>query len=237
AVLKDLGPWPTRGDPSLSNLLSCPLIQGARFIGHVAMANKPHGFAEQDVAVLQGMAYHLVRLLDRRSVESSADVELPPLWRRLLDGVAGGALVLDESGTLLHFNATWLDWTGFHAEELVGRHPPFPFWVSQQDLVRAMNTADALPAGALPFRRRDQSLFWCQVETATERWGEHLLTVAFLQRLPAPSDGSPPVEHQPKPLAAAAPNWLPLLLESGGGIDGWSGEWEELTGLEARDVE
>jgi PAS domain S-box-containing protein len=236
AVLNDLRPWPVLGDPPLCNLLSCPLLQGDRIIGHVALANKPNGFAEPDVAVLQGMAHHLVRLLDRRSVESSTAVELPPLWGRLLDGVAGGALVLDESGTLVHLNATWLDWTGFRAEELLGRHPPFPFWVSQQDLVRAMNTADALPAGALPFRRRDQSLFWCQVETATERWGEHLLTVAFLQRLPAPSD-APPVAHQPKPLASPAPNWLPLLLESGGGIDGWSAEWEDLTGLEARDVE
>src|SRR5215469_9432411 len=118
AVLNDLRPWPILGDPPLCNLLSCPLIQGDRIIGHVALANKPRGFAEQDVAVLQGMAYHLVRLLDRRSVESSAAVELPPLWRRLLDGVAEGTLVLDESGTLVHINATWLAWTGFRSEEL-----------------------------------------------------------------------------------------------------------------------
>jgi PAS domain S-box-containing protein len=232
AVLNDLRPWTVLGDPPLRNLLSCPLIQRERILGHVVLANKPHGFSDRDAIVLQGMAHHLVRLLERRPASPSGVVELPPLWRRLLDRAAGGILILDESGVLVHVNAAWLSWTDFRPEELLGQRPPFPFWVSPQDLAQAQSTTETFPAGALPFRRRDQSLFWCRVETGSERWGEHLLTVAFLQRLPARSESA-----SSKPLVAAAPNWLPLLLESGGGIDGWGPRWQQLTGLETRDVE
>jgi PAS domain S-box-containing protein len=242
ALINDLQPWLALGDPPLRNLLSCPLIRDARIVGHIALANKAQGFAAHDAAVLQGLAHHLVRLLGRRPPQPRTPIALSPPWRRLLDAAADGVVMLDESGVLVFANAAWLDWTGFRAEELLGRSPPFPFWISQQDLVRAASEAAAAPAQALPFRRRDQTLFWCQVETSVERWNDRAVTVAFLQQRRAGNVSdrslSPAADVPGSPLLEySTPNWLPLLLNRDGGIEGWNALWEERTGLCGRDVQ
>jgi PAS domain S-box-containing protein len=240
-LLNDLQPWPALGDPPLRNFLSCPLVHGEAIIGHIALANKSQGFSPQDAAVLQAMAHYTARLLER----PGSAVELPAAWRRLLDHAAEGILVLDESGVLVHANRTWLNWTGFAAEELLGRRAPFPFWVDPADLGKALSMTEAGSAGALPFRRRDQSLLWCQVETETEHWAGRPMVVTYLRQWPAkeivpavPPEGPPLVSlTREEPSSTPTPNWLPLLLELGGGIEGWGPHWENLTGLSSRDVE
>ncbi len=244
-LLNDLKPWPTLGEPPSRNLLSCPLRRGETIFGHVALVNKPQGFAAPDAAVLEGMAHHMTRLLDRLQAGPAPAVELSPGWRRILDQVGRGILILDESGTLIYANAIWLDWSGFSAEELLGRQAPFPFWLSQHALVRAMSAA---PSGTLPFRRQDDSLLWCQVETVTEGCDGRRLTVAFLQRTPEPVSSPreaerpavarPIVErYSPLPLSYPTPSWLALLLEADGTTDGWGPRWEKLTGLSSQDLE
>jgi PAS domain S-box-containing protein len=231
ALLNDLKSGAALDEPPLRNLLSCPLIHNHQILGHVALANKAQGFTAEDARVLQGLAHHMVRLLVRRPAPA-APLELSAAWRRILDCDAEGVLLLDKSGVLIYANRTWLDWTGFRAEELVGRTAPFPFWVSQQDLVQALSAA---PAHALPFRRRDQSLFWCRLETAEEQWGGHLVTVAFLRQLQA--HGGPAARDEPPHIRFPEPDWLALLLDLDNGIEGWEARWEERTGLSAHDVE
>jgi PAS domain-containing protein len=186
-LINDLKPWPPLGEPPLRSLLSCPMSRGETIFGYVAVVNKPQGFSSQDAAVLQGMVHHMIRLLDRQQGGPAQAVELSAGWRRILDRAGQGILILDESGALIYANATWLDWTGFRAEDLLGRQAPFPFWVSPHDLVRALGMAAAVPASALPFCRQDQSLLWCQVETVTDQCDGRRLTVAFLQRTTAPA--------------------------------------------------
>jgi PAS domain S-box-containing protein len=352
-LLNDLSPWAVSTDASLRNLLACSLRRAGEVVGYVALANKTHGFTSPDAAVLQGMAHHLGRLLDRQLASGSAAIVLTASWRRILDRATEGVLILDDSGTLVYANAVWLDWTGFAADELLGRTAPFPFWISPHDLARVTTRAPSA-ASTLPFRRRDQSVFWCQIETVMESWDGHSLTIAFLHQPPVltppariPEDVPPPIRgdmplalavtdssgrllwsnaalarlaprgiaydcpltdaleppaaavldhflHEPggaepgrmgalflptgdRPLAlfwlsvplqdgvgflfaltdepdgfpvlagnntdapplfsAPLPEWLPLLLEAGGGVEGWSSGWEERTGLAARDVE
>jgi len=245
ALLNDLRPWPELADPPLHNLLSCPLIHEDHILGHVALANKPHGFVAKDAAVLQGLAHHMVRLLDRRLAAARTPIELSAAWRRLLDRAGEAVLLLDASGTLLFANATWLRWTGFRAEELLGRTAPFPFWIGPEDLKEALPAAPRVPDRALPFRRRDQSVFWCLLETALERWDDRAVTIAFLQQMTAPSpqasEGEPrdntTDRDEPQPPRPATPDWLPLLLDLDGGTEGWGYRWEEHTGVPARDVE
>ena len=351
-LLNDLSPLAGSTDAPLRNLLACSLRRAGEVVGYVALANKAHGFTSPDAAVLQGMAHHLGRLLDRQPVPGGAVVELPASWQRILDRATEGILVLDDAGTLVYANAVWLAWTGFAADELLGRTPPFPFWISPHDLARATTSAPAA-ASTLPFRRRDQSVFWCRIETVMESWDGRSLTVAFLHQppvltppAPIPEDMPPPIRgdmplalavtdgsgrllwsnaalarlaprgvarHRPltdtlAPSAAAVldqflrelggaepgrmgavflptgdrplalfwvsiplrdgigflfaltdepdgfpvllgnhvgssplastplPEWLPLLLEAGGGVEGWDSDWEERTGLAARDV-
>ncbi|HWG41832.1 MAG TPA: GAF domain-containing protein [Gemmataceae bacterium] len=232
-LLNDLRPWAPLGEPPLHNLLCCPLRHGNAIVGHVTLANKPHGFNSHDAAVLQGMAHHMMRLLNRPPTRSRSGVPVPVSWRRILDRASEGILLLDDRGRLVYANTTWLNWTGFAAEDLLGLLAPFPFWVSPHDLVRAISMASAVPARALPFRRRDQSLFWCQVETAIEKLDGRPITMAFLQQSTALAEKSSELPPPCPPL----PNWLPLLLETNGGIDGWGPQWEKLTGLSACDVE
>jgi len=243
-LLNDLQPRTKLVTPALHNLLSCPLIHDDQILGHIALANKANGFTGHDSVVLQGLAYHMARMLGRRSQAVRAPIELPTPWRRIFDRAEEGILVLDEVGLLIYTNATWLDWTGFRADELLGRTAPFPFWVSQQDLVRALAQIPAVPANLLPFRRRDQSTFWCRLETMTEHWDDQAVTVAFLRSTtvtPASTaedePSGPTAVHQPKPPHPPTSDWLPLLLDLDDGIEGWSARWEEQTGLSANDVE
>lgn len=245
ALLNDLKSGAAPGEPTLHNLLSCPLIQNKQILGHVALANKAQGFTAADARVLQGLAHHMVRLLDRRRTPTAAPLELSTVWQRILDSAAEGILLLDETSVLIYANAAWLDWTGFCTEELLGQTPPFSFWVRQQDLVQALAAAPVAPTRALPFRRRDQSLFWCRLETAEEQWDGHSVTIAFLQQTadlaPAPaaleSAESEAVGDKHSPVRFPEPDWQPLILDLDNGIEGWEVRWEERTGLSTRDVQ
>jgi PAS domain S-box-containing protein len=242
AVLNDLDVGPKNGDPPLRNLLSSPLIQNKQIVGHIALANKTQSFAAEDAVVLRGLAHHSVRLLGR----GRTPINISAAWRRILDHAAEGILLLEESGVLIYANAAWLAWTGFCAEELLGQTAPFPFWVSQHELVQALSRTPAAFAGALPFRRRDQSLFWCEVELDKQPYDDQLLTIAFLRQTPAPQHGEPAalaagygVQHpHPAANAASSPSldWLPLLLDLDHGIEGWEARWQERTGLSVCDV-
>ncbi len=241
-IRNDLRIESKHGDPPLCNLLSVPLVQNKQILGHIALANKVHGFSPEDALVLRGLAQHVVRLLGRRREPKHTPIHFSAAWRRVLDRATEGIILLEESGILIYVNAAWLDWTGFRAEDLLGRTAPFPFWVSQHELVQALTLAPAAPAGALPFRRHDQSLFWCAVETAQEQWDDHLVTIAFLRQMSAEPEASAArygVLH-PHPAAngdgSPSPDWLPLLLDLDHGIEGWDARWEERTGLSVQDV-
>jgi PAS domain S-box-containing protein len=174
-LLNDLRGLKPLGLTALDNLLSCPLGPPPAPQGHVVLANKPHGFTSHDAAVLQGVAHLMAKALAR-------ETEAVPgaLLRRVLDHIDAGVLVVDAAGTLVYANATWLEWTGFALEEIVGRPAPFPFWVSHRELAGASARPGGRPPGALPFRRRDDSLFWCRVEGLDRDASELGLTAAVL---------------------------------------------------------
>jgi signal transduction histidine kinase len=204
-LLNDLQPLPPLGEPPLSNLLSCPLGPEGPPRGHVVLANKPNGFTSHDAAVLQGVGHLMYKQLARAASQPRPTVVLPSLLlRRALDRVGEGVLAVDETGTLAYANGTWLRWTEFAAEEVIGSLAPFPFWVSHRELAAVAGMPSGLPAGLLPFRRRNQSLFWCQVESAVEEVEGRRLTIAFLRQAPAPNLAGP---EKPQPVA------LPLLIE------------------------
>jgi PAS domain S-box-containing protein len=204
-LLNDLRPFPPLGDPPLRNLLSCPLTTGGTIRGQLVLVNKPSGFTSQDAAVLQAGAHLMQRPLSQLESRPRPALELPSLMGRLLDRVEEGVVVVDPEGTLVFANATWLSWTGFSAADVLGHPAPFPFWVSQRDLAVAGKMADAMPAGTLPFRRRDQSLFWCRVQVVTEEWQGRPLTVAYLHQVSLPAASAPPPTRRPVT--------LPLLLD------------------------
>jgi PAS domain S-box-containing protein len=188
-LLNDLQPLPFLGEPPLVNLLSCPLGDSSTCRGQVVLANKASGFTSHDAAVLQAVAHLMLKEVERVEARRKACPELAPgLVCRILDRLPSGVLVLEGDGALVFANATWLTWTGFRAEEVVGTPAPFPFWVSHRELAATPRPA-AFPTDALPFRRRDGALFWCRMESFPEEWGGQRFTVAFLHSVPAPSEG------------------------------------------------
>jgi signal transduction histidine kinase/PAS domain-containing protein len=203
ALLNELPPLPWLGEPPLSNLLSCLLWRESLPLGQLVLANKPNGFMSHDALALQTAAHLLSRFL--QGPLPSGPV-LPPLLLRLcLDRTHEGTLVVSHAGQLLFANATWSQWTGFSVEELIGRSAPFPFWIGHRELATLGGPALALPTAKrapdvrslqmsavgpgqlsyLPFRHRNHSLFWCQVETLAEEIDGQAVTLAFLRRLPA----------------------------------------------------
>jgi|SRR5579884_1409481 len=255
AILNDLASESKWGDIPLRNLLSCPLLQNKQILGHVALANKADSFTTEDAVVIRGLAHHAARLLGRRQTSKPMRVNLCSALRRILDRAAEGVLLLATAGVVIYANAAWLEWTGFQAEELLGKTAPFPFWVSQDELAKAVNLAPAAPVGALPFRRSDHSLFWCTIETAVEEWGDDLVTMAFFRQtsapltvasvpnLPSPELHEGSVKDGDSIAGAKLPSphtpsldWLALLLDLDRGIEGWDARWEERTGLSVPDV-
>ncbi len=112
---------------------------------------------------------------------------------------------LPISRTEPYARATWAEWTGYSGAELSHCRAPFPFWVSHRDLTTLSAAGLVLPAavaaegapsptippdhaaGCLPFRHRDQSLFWCQVDCRTEAIEGRRVTIAVLRRFPRPT--------------------------------------------------
>jgi PAS domain S-box-containing protein len=227
-LVNDLRPLVGLVAPPLVNLLSCPLgpSLGAQAAaasapeqvtarGYVVLANKPAGFTAPDAAVLQGAAHLMYRLLLRQETLPP----IAPLWRTILDRSGDGILLVDEQGVLLHANTVWLDWTGFSAEDVLGRPAPFPFWISPQDLATSPRlsrpAADGGPeagrAAPVPFRRRNHSLFWCDVETTAQDWEGRRVLVGFLRPTGSPDERSkvtladkaaPPAARETSPAAS-----------------------------------
>src|SRR5216683_3252881 len=113
-LLNEMKPPAPFGPSAVRNLLSCMIEFEGSLRGHVVLANKPNGFTSYDSAILQGFAHLLASWLGPPSGQGQSPIEQPPMpWRRVLDGVGEGIVVLDESGTLIYVNAAWLDWTGF----------------------------------------------------------------------------------------------------------------------------
>jgi PAS domain S-box-containing protein len=201
-LLNELPVWPLFGAPVLTNLLSCPLTRDDSLQGHVALANKPHGFSSHDVYVVQAIA-HLIskQLTESRRAATPTQARphraVPPALQNLiLDRMTEGILVVDGSGGLIYANETWADWTGFALDELLNQRVPFPFWVGHRDLAspavgERLASVGNTAVAAYPFRRRDESIFWCQAETlSVEEQGRRLI-IAFLQRAPEAILSSP----------------------------------------------
>jgi PAS domain S-box-containing protein len=246
-LLNDLLPLPGIATSPLNNLLSCPLPCRGGACDHVVVANKPGGFNSHDAAVVQGFAHLLGKLVDVDRGAYSDLRQLAVLPPQFFEQSAEGMFVLDARGALVFANAAWTEWTGFPLEQLLGQTAPFAFWLDYRrwamltggaalrgPTARSSRTAGASQgprnwSDALPFRRADDTIFWCSLETRHVTWSGSEWTVARLQ--PKPHAGA-------QPSAAVGPlaNWLALLLRPGQELAWWDERWTKLTGLDAADV-
>jgi signal transduction histidine kinase/PAS domain-containing protein len=223
-ILNDLPALPGMGEPHLRNLLSCPLLQIANPRGQVVLANKPNGFTSHDAAVLQGLTHWIGHRLARAENPSEAAQRATAyLPCNALNRLSEGVFVLDGDGRLVYANTVWLNWTGFALDELLDCTPPYPFWISHRalahlgrsgELPTALDARETAPTSpALPFRRRDDSVFWCHVESVVEQLASRQLVVAVLRKaepaasaIPAPAEKMVIASTEGLPFAAALTN-------------------------------
>jgi PAS domain-containing protein len=210
-LLNDLPPLPLLGQPGLHNLLSCSLAGTAGPLGHLVLANKEHGFTSHDATAVQAVAHLLSKYLSTRDAGPSAALSRAVACLAL-DRSREGIFIVDQEERLLFANDTWLRWTGFAAEEICGQRPPYPFWISHRELATLGSLALQDPAQRLwsdppaagqatqrylPFRHRNHTLFWCQVDSVVEECEGRPLRIAFLRRLPSSPLGTEGVEGAP----------------------------------------
>jgi PAS domain S-box-containing protein len=261
AVMNDLPALPELGSPPLGNLLLCVLDADGTPLGHIALANKPAAFTAHDSVAVQTAARLLSKGLAHFRPGRPGHLPPPP-WRQALDHVQGGILVFDGAGTLIYANASWEHWTGFRQDELLGKAPPFPFWVNFQEFpallgqrprMRSLASPGPEPADGpsppqvLPFRHRDGEVYWYQVETVRATVGDAPWRVALLRPAavgphaaswvtPAPAAAGQAGDTEvPLPVPVAV-DWLALLFRSDGTIDFWDERWGKLTGLSHQDL-
>jgi signal transduction histidine kinase len=252
-LLNDLPAWPALGAPPLANLLSSPLLRDGRSRGHVALANKATGFTSHDAAVVQGIAHLMSKQLGDGHPgvdESGAENDLP--WH-ILGDLGAGVLVLNDQGKLVYVNETWCAWTGFAREELLHAGAPLPFWISHRELAaldseakqHAMcglhqepNGERTLQSPVYPFRRRDDSRFWCHVDAASSDWKGSCWTVALLRPVspsPVPEPPTPPSPLTLSPLLGSVAASLPfavVLTDRAGRIQ-WTNSVAQKNGFHA----
>lgn len=178
-------PW--AAEPLPQNLLIQVLADQQAFL---VLANKTGQFKAEDERALVTAA-RLVEGLRTHFADPASALSSDSLARCLCEHTESGLTIHAADGQLLFANTRWCEWTGFALEELCLCRPPLPFWVTPQDL--AALSPSAIPTslqsptrapGCLPFRHRNHSLFWCQMETAVVRGERRQLTVCFYRRWP-----------------------------------------------------
>ena len=85
--------------------------------------------------------------------------------RSMEDSLATGMGVIDRSGVLRHVNQAFVQMTGWPAEELIGKAPPFPYWPhdrrAEYESKLSIVLAGKAPASGFELKvlRRDGTLF------------------------------------------------------------------------------
>jgi len=106
------------------------------------------GFAGLALTVVVALA-SLAAYMTRQGRIDSALLAEASLRRAMEDSLATGLRVLDMSGAIRYVNRAFCRMSGWTAQELVGRAPPFPDWVPE-DVAANMASFEAMLAGGDP---------------------------------------------------------------------------------------
>jgi PAS domain S-box-containing protein len=106
------------------------------------------GFAGLALTVVVALA-SLAAYMARQGRIDSALLAEASLRRAMEDSLATGLRVLDMSGAIRYVNRAFCRMSGWTAQELVGRAPPFPDW-APEDVAANMASFEAMLAGGDP---------------------------------------------------------------------------------------
>lgn len=146
----------------------------ARSYTHALFAtNRVQYFAVAGLAFMLFAAVWLVFYYQRQQVRSHRKLSTEYSLRRAMsESAVVGLRVADAEGRILYVNETFPKIVGFSPEELLGRKPPYPYWVQDhseemtQKLLGAISSADGFtPPATQRFRaqRSNGETFWAEV--------------------------------------------------------------------------
>lgn len=105
------------GHPPLESFLGAPLIQDGKVIGMVAVANREGGYGKEQLRDLEDLAPSMVQALSRKRAEQALR-ESEELVRTIAENSTQALMMMDDRGYCTYSNQSWLDMTGYTAEEI-----------------------------------------------------------------------------------------------------------------------
>ncbi len=118
------------------------------------------------LALVAGASLLTARRQVRRRVQAEQALRAEYAFRQAMeDSLTVGMRARDLTGSVTYVNSAFCQMVGFTAEELIGQHPPMPYWVPE-DYERTRTVHDAVLAGTpyptgfeLRFQRRNGERF------------------------------------------------------------------------------
>ena len=155
------------GHPPLTSFLGVPLAVGRRVDGMIAVANKPGGYDDDDLRMLEGLARAVEQALEQRR----ADRRLTQATQRLDSHMVNSPLAVIEFDS--EFRITrWSDEAkrmfGWQPDEVLGKTIDEIHWVYEQDVPAVDEESNRLTTGTgRSFNlnrnyRKDGSVIWCE---------------------------------------------------------------------------
>jgi PAS domain-containing protein len=184
-LVNDLAQLPGIKGTPLKSVLSCPVFKDGKTAGQIVLANKPGGFQSPDALVLQMVAHligrHLLTSQESKATNRSAIEE----YCKTLESLEEGVIAVEPGGEILFVNTAFLEWSGFDTSDLVGCLPPYPFWISHRALytIAREYAAQTESLGSepllLPFRRKDDTVFWCFLKSSAVEISGRSISLVF----------------------------------------------------------
>ncbi len=159
------------GHITLDQFLSMPVMLEDELVGHIALANAPYDYDENDMDAIQRLAEFYALAIQRKRAEE-AQTQLEAQLQSERDFIAAilnttGALivVLDHEGRIVRFNAACEHTTGYTAAEVEGQYLRDLFLIPEEvDAVQA--TFQELCAGNFP---NTHANYW-STRDGEQRW-------------------------------------------------------------------
>jgi signal transduction histidine kinase len=185
-LVNDLAQLPGIKGAPLKSILSCPVFKDGKRAGQIVLANKPGGFQSPDALVLQMISHLISRHLLAFSQQAKASNQIVfEEYCKTLECLEEGVIAVEPGGEILFVNGAFLKRAGFERSDLVGCLPPYPFWISHRALYTIARefAAQADLMGRepvlLPFRRKDDTVFWCLLKSSGLEIGGRTISLIF----------------------------------------------------------
>lgn len=182
------------GHPALNAYLGVPLFSGG-LIGMLALANKPGGFSERDVAFLQPVLVTAAQFIDvyRTARQRREDAQVISRLSMVASQMLSGIIITDVEGRIEWANEAFTRITEYPLSELTGQRPrdvlhgPDTDAATVRSVFDSMSRREAFEVDLLAYKRSG-AIVWVRLTAnpLEDEWGEpggYMVMVADISEL------------------------------------------------------